>query len=135
MLTKQRAGIYRDQLTFSKVHKCGTTGKLKKINLIIIIIIIIITTTTITTTIIIITTTITTTIIIIIIAFCKSQGYLAEHECSTNWGDYKFTEVSVIWNRQEGHFLFHFSYMKLTLYFKMFFSIFLKKHAIKFQDF
>ena len=80
MLTKQRAGIYRDQLTFSKVHNVVPRGNKKKINLIVII-----TTTTMTTTIIITTTTTTTTIIIIIIiAFCKSQGYLAEHESSTN---------------------------------------------------
>jgi len=39
---------------------------------------------------IIITITITIIIIIIItITLCKSQFNLAEHECSTNWGDCK----------------------------------------------
>ena len=32
-------------------------------------------------------------IIIIIITSFKSQGYLAEQECSTNWEDYKSTEI------------------------------------------
>ena len=29
----------------------------------------------------------------IIITFSKSQGYLAEHECSAIWGDYNSTEI------------------------------------------
>ena len=32
-------------------------------------------------------------IVIIIITLFKSQGYLAEHKCSTNWEDYKSTEI------------------------------------------
>ena len=32
-------------------------------------------------------------IVIIIITLFKSQGYLAEHKYSTNWGDYKSTEI------------------------------------------
>ena len=32
-------------------------------------------------------------IIILIIIIIITQGYLAEHECSTNWGDYKLTEI------------------------------------------
>ena len=32
-------------------------------------------------------------IVIIIITLVKSQGYLAEHKCSTNWEDYKSTEI------------------------------------------
>ena len=27
------------------------------------------------------------------ITLFKSQRYLAKHECSTNWGDYKSTEI------------------------------------------
>ena len=30
---------------------------------------------------------------VIIITLFKSQGYLAEHNCSTNWGDHKSTEI------------------------------------------
>ena len=29
----------------------------------------------------------------LIITLFKSQGYLTEHECSTNWGDYKSTKI------------------------------------------
>ena len=32
-------------------------------------------------------------IIIIIITLFKSQGYLGEHDCFTNWGEYKLTEI------------------------------------------
>ena len=32
-------------------------------------------------------------IIAIIITLFKSQGYVVEHQCSANWGDYKSTEI------------------------------------------
>ena len=39
--------------------------------------------------------------IIIIITLFKSEGYSAKHESSTNWGDYKSTEIKCLFLRRE----------------------------------
>ena len=45
------------------------------------------------------------------------------------------SETCVLYLPREGHFLFHFSYMKLTLYLEIFSrsKFNLKKHSIRFQ--
>lgn len=60
---------------------------------------------------------------------CKPEKRFASHLLET-----LATQVSVIWNRWEGHFLFHSSYMKLTLYLNISRQFNLKKHAVKFQE-
>ena len=46
-------------------------------------------------------------IIIIIITLCKSQGYLAEHECSTNRRGYKSTKIRINQIECVHHAYFH----------------------------